>query len=78
MSNVGSSSLYGKDMLAYIEGYQFRSESAFASLKHIITQGEKFPLDYAVQSLGLFDKEVFYSLLRYSQIKLDLFNGEDS
>jgi hypothetical protein len=58
-SSAAPTSLYGHDLLTFIEGYEEYRSSAYATAVYALTHGDNYPLEHAVQSLGTYDRAAF-------------------
>lgn len=66
----GSSSLYGYDLLDFVRGYEKYSGCAYDAAAYVVTHGHNYPMEQAINSLGVYDRAAFEALAAHRHLGL--------
>lgn len=63
---------FGFDMIELVKGYEQYAHSAAKAIEYIITQGNRYPLEHAIEALGIYDVAAFEALQWHPDIAMSL------
>ncbi|MFC5472495.1 hypothetical protein [Paraherbaspirillum soli] len=72
MKKESGKSHFGFDMVELVKGYELHADSAANALEYILTQGNRYPIDHAIEALGIYDIAAFEALQWHPHISMSL------